>query len=137
MFEALVAITLMSMEPPQGPAGIEWARSIKTFSSELETDEKQELIQESKLKLVPSETFRIKKSAELDLTVSDVDSPLTDVPNFLDAEHLAADGNFVVVAEASEYAQWTWFKKHQNWLSIDKKVLKTREDSLFQDWSPL
>lgn len=136
MFEALISLTLLAMQPPLGEAGMEWAKEIKSFSSEIIRDNENSTSQlkskaESKPQSPPS-------SGELDLSLTHDEASAARIALFLDSGLLSRKQTATAYSNDQQLPSYDWFKKHQNWISIDRRVLKTRgEEALFQDWSPL
>lgn len=132
MFEALISLTLLSMQPPLGNAGAEWAKEMKSFSSE--TAPKPEALDtelETSAEPEPS-------SRDLDLSMSNEQATTANVASYLDSETISNSGITLVYSEQQDLPSYEWFEKHQNWISIDSRILKTRGDeALFQCWSPL
>lgn len=132
MFEALISLTLLSMQPPLGNAGVEWAKEIKSFSSELAVPREPSATElKSTAKPEPS-------ANELDLSVSEQQSPEAGVASLLDSGRISNNMVASAYSKQQELPTYEWFEKHQNWISIDRRILKTRgEEALFQCWSPL
>lgn len=132
MFEALISLTLLAVQPPLGNAGIEWAKEIRSFSSEVSQENENRTSQSkstSDLKASPS---------DLDLSISEDEMSAARVTSFLDGGILSGNKVTTAHSEQQNLPSYEWFKKHQNWISIDRRILNTRgDDTLFQDWSPL